>query len=71
MDIIFQWGLNFITMIQQINTPLLDSFFRAMTSLGDESFYLIFFPSFFGVLTFILEYGSELSFYYPSMLMSA
>ena len=44
MDTIFQWGLDFIIMIQQIDTPLLDSFFRAITSLGDESFYLILFP---------------------------
>jgi membrane-associated phospholipid phosphatase len=44
MDAIFQWGLNFIIMIQQIDTPLLDSFFRAVTSLGDELFYLLLFP---------------------------
>ena len=44
MDAIFQWGLNFIIMVQQIDTPLLDSFFRAVTSLGDESFYLLLFP---------------------------
>jgi len=44
MDVIFQWGLNFIIMVQQIDTPLLDSFFRAVTSLGDELFYLLLFP---------------------------
>ena len=44
MDVIFQWGLNFIIMVQQIDTPLLDSFFRAITSLGDELFYLLLFP---------------------------
>jgi len=44
MDAIFQWGLNFIIMVQQIDTPLLDSFFRAVTSLGDELFYLLLFP---------------------------
>ena len=44
MDAIFQWGLNFIIMAQQIDTPLLDSFFRAITSLGDELFYLLLFP---------------------------
>ena len=43
MDAIFQWGLNFIIMIQQIDTPLLDSFFRAITSLGYELFYLLLF----------------------------
>jgi len=44
MDVIFQCGLNFIIMVQQIDTPLLDSFFRAITSLGDELFYLLLFP---------------------------
>jgi len=44
MDTIFQWGLDFIIMVQQIDTPLLDSFFRAITSLGDELFYLLLFP---------------------------
>ena len=44
MGTIFQWGLNFIIMIQQIDTPLLDSFFRAITLLGDELFYLLLFP---------------------------
>jgi membrane-associated phospholipid phosphatase len=44
MGTIFQWGLNFIIMIQKINTPLLDSFFRAITLLGDELFYLLLFP---------------------------
>jgi len=43
MDAIFQWGLDFIIMIQQLDTPLLDSFFRAITSLGDELFYLLLF----------------------------
>ena len=43
MDTIFQLGLNFIIMIQQIDTPFLDSFFRAITSLGDELFYLLLF----------------------------
>jgi membrane-associated phospholipid phosphatase len=43
MDAILQWGLSFIMMIQQIDTPLLDSFFRAITSLGDELFYLLLF----------------------------
>jgi len=44
MDTIFQRGLDFIIMVQQINAPLLDSFFQAITSLGDESFYLLLFP---------------------------
>jgi len=60
MDVIFQWGLNFIIMVQQIDTPLLDSFFRAVTSLGDESFYLLLF-------SFLIWC---VSFYYPFMLIT-
>jgi len=44
MSIILQWGLNFIIMIQQVESPLLDSFFRVITLLGDELFYLLLFP---------------------------
>jgi len=44
MGIILQWGLNFIIIIQQVESPLLDSFFRVITSLGDELFYLLLFP---------------------------
>jgi len=43
MDAISQWGLDFIIMIQQIDSPLLNSFFRAVTSLGEELFYLLLF----------------------------
>jgi len=43
MDAISQWGLDFIIMIQQMSTPLLDSFFRVITSLGEELFYLLLF----------------------------
>lgn len=43
MDTIFQRGLHFIIMIQQIDSPLLDSFFRGITLLGDELFYLLLF----------------------------
>jgi hypothetical protein len=64
MDTIFQWGLDFIIMIQQINTPLLDSFFRAITSLGDESFYLLLFP--FELLPH-LEMNHFTCFYFPSL----
>jgi len=54
MDTIFQWGLDFIIMIQQIDTPLLDSFFRAITSLGDELFYLLLFSFLLWCIDFYL-----------------
>ena len=54
MDTIFQRGLNFIIMIQKIDTPLLDSFFRAITSLGDELFYLLLFSFLLWCIDFYL-----------------
>ena len=54
MDTIFQWGLDFIIMVQQIDTPMLDSFFRAITSLGDELFYLLLFPFLLWCIDFYL-----------------
>jgi len=63
MDVIFQWGLNFIIMVQQIDTPLLDSFFRAVTSLGDESFYLLLFSFLIWCVDFYLGIRVLLSVY--------
>jgi undecaprenyl-diphosphatase len=54
MDGIFQWGLNLIIAVQQIDTPLLGSFFRAVTSLGDELFYLLLFPFLLWCMDFYL-----------------
>ena len=54
MNAIFQWGLDFIIMIQQIDTPLLDSFFRAITSLGEELFYLLLFSFLIWCIDFYL-----------------
>ena len=54
MDTIFQWGIDFIKMIQQVDSPLLDSFFRAVTSLGNELFYLILFPFLLWCIDFYL-----------------
>ena len=59
MGTIFQWGLNFIIMIQKITTPLLDSFFRAITLLGDELFYLLLFPFLLWCVDFYLGIQSN------------
>jgi len=44
METLWQWGLDLIITIQQIHGPFLDSVFRVITSMGDESFFLIFLP---------------------------
>jgi membrane-associated phospholipid phosphatase len=44
---ILQGGLDFIIAIQQIHGPLLDSFFRAITSFGDATIYVVALPFFF------------------------
>ncbi len=44
---ILQTGLEIIQFIQQIHGPVLDAFFRAITSLGDATIYVIALPFFF------------------------
>jgi membrane-associated phospholipid phosphatase len=44
MDSLIQWGLLLIESVQEVQSPLLNRFFQLVTSLGDEIFYLIFFP---------------------------
>jgi membrane-associated phospholipid phosphatase len=39
-----QWGLSFIENIQQVQSPFFINLFQFFTSLGNEIFYLIFFP---------------------------
>jgi len=47
MEPSFQWGLDFITAVQQWHGPALDAFFKAITFLGEEQFYLLFVPFLF------------------------
>lgn len=44
MELIFQGGLRFIENIQQVQSSFLISLFQFFTTLGNEIFYLIFFP---------------------------
>ena len=44
MENFFQWGLELISSIQQVDLPQVDLFFQMITFLGDETFYLILFP---------------------------
>ena len=47
METILQWGIGFINIVQQIHGPVLDSFFRIITCLGTERFYLLLLPLIF------------------------
>ena len=40
MDVIHQWGLQLIFALQRVHAPALVGFFRAITFLGEERFYL-------------------------------
>jgi len=44
MENFFQWGLELITIVQQTDMPILEYFFKLVTMLGDEMFYLVLFP---------------------------
>jgi len=52
MDSILQWGLDLIIAIQQIHGPVLDSIFRAITSIGEEEFFLFLLPLLFWCVDF-------------------
>lgn len=44
MELIIQWGLSFIESIQRVQFPCFIRSFQFFTFLGNEIFYLIFFP---------------------------
>lgn len=44
MDSILAWGLSVIVAIQQVRGPALDNFFRAVTLIGEQEFYLALLP---------------------------
>src|SRR4030042_3558272 len=47
MEPLLQWGLEVIRTIQQIQNPLLNSFFLFITSLGSGIFFLLVLPTLF------------------------
>lgn len=47
MDGLIQWGLMVVQWIQSFRNPILDQFFLTINFLGDEEFYLLFFPLIF------------------------
>ena len=54
MEAMIQWGLLFIENIQQVQSPFLIAVFQFFTTLGNEIFYLIFFPSLLWCVNFRL-----------------
>lgn len=44
METLWQWGIGLIVAVQQIHGPALDSFFRAVTFMGEQEFYLLLLP---------------------------
>ena len=52
MPEIYAWGIQLIHQIQNVRGPLLDLFFKGITFLGNESFYLLFFPIFYWCVDF-------------------
>lgn len=62
------WGIHIIEQIQSIRFPLLDSIFKVITLLGNEEFYLIFFPILFWSLDIKLGYKLGLIFLFSAYL---
>jgi membrane-associated phospholipid phosphatase len=60
MEELWQWGINLIATIQQIQGPVLNDIFLAITFIGGESFYLLFLPLIFWCVDF--REGARLSF---------
>lgn len=44
MSDLYQWGIDAITSIQGMGSPVLDALFTGVTFLGDEEFFVAFFP---------------------------
>ena len=47
-DALLTWGAGAVLWLQSFSNGPLDAFFRAVTFLGEEQFYLVLLPSFFG-----------------------
>jgi membrane-associated phospholipid phosphatase len=60
MEAVWQWGLDFIRTVQLIHGPVLDAFFKAVTFLGEEMFFMILVPAIFWCVDFAA--GARLAF---------
>ena len=52
MHPIIRWGLDFIEAVQRMGSPTMDAFFRCITLLGDELFFLLLLPFFLWCVDF-------------------
>lgn len=62
MDTIWQWGIDFIHTIQLTQGPALTAFFKAITFMGEEEFFLLLLPLVFWCVDFAV--GGRLAFAY-------
>ncbi len=60
MDATWQWGLELIRTIQLVQGPALDAFFKVVTFLGEEEFFLFLVPLIFWCVDFTV--GARLAF---------
>jgi membrane-associated phospholipid phosphatase len=60
MEPIWQWGLDLIRTIQLVHGPALDAVFKAVTFLGEETFFLILVPMIFWCVDFAV--GARMAF---------
>ena len=54
MHPIIRWGLDFIAAVQRMGSPTMDAFFRCITLLGDELFFLLLLPFFLWCVDFAM-----------------
>jgi len=62
MDAIFDSGLEWIMAVQQLHGPIIDGFFRGITFMGEEMFFLLFIP--FLVWSVDMEIGARVGIAY-------
>jgi len=54
MESIWQWGIELIQAVQTIHGPALDTFFKIITFMGEEEFFLILLPFFLWCVDFTI-----------------
>jgi len=62
MEPIWQWGLDFIRAVQLVHGPALDAFFKAITFMGEEEFFLVLIPLIFWCVDFSVGVRLALAF---------
>lgn len=66
MDAIYSWGIDLIITIQKIRSDVLDYVFFAVTSMGDDIFYMLLLPLFY----WCIEKNESLRLFYLFMFSS-